>query len=354
MSNQALATIGEAKDKFQAIIAESPEINVKWQTESMFAMQAIQKNDYNIAAAQKSPASLRNAIINIASIGLSLNPATAYAYLVPRDGAICLDISYKGLIKIATDTGSILWAKADIVYSSDTFEYNGVATAPIHKADVFSKDRGEVVGVYCIAKTCDGDYLVETMTEAELIDIKNKSKSAGSSYSPWNTFPNEMRKKAVIKRASKTWPKTERHGQLDKVIEYVNQDEGINFDEPKEEDIKIFNDYVHQGNGAALNNLFTDDHEYWMKVQSTFHQKGKIVKYKDMIKRLMFEALEYVVEVGNQMNDYLMPVEDSEPDKMAAMECYEELNEQEVKMFWKNIDPEQKRTIENALPDIMQ
>ncbi len=349
MTNKAIAVISEAKTKFQAIVAESPEINVKWQTESMFAMQSITKNDFNMRAATSNPASLRNAVINVASIGLSLNPATAYAYLVPRDNAICLDISYKGLIKIATDTGSIMWAKADVVYSSDTFEYNGPATVPTHKADVFSKNRGEVIGVYCIAKTCDGEYLIETMSEDEINDIKSKSKSATGKrpeFSPWNTFPNEMRKKAVIKRASKTWPKTEKHERLDNVIEYVNKEEGIDFAEPSEEDIKLFDDYVHQGNGAAISNLFSDDQDYWFKVQSTFHEKGKTVKYKQMIKELMYAALDYVKSVAAVMCEHI-----AHEAHEAALEAFEEMNKHEIKMFWLQVDPEQKVIIDNFLKE---
>ena len=103
---QAIAT---AKTKFNQIGG------MDYDRESMFAMQSIVKNDYILDVAMKNPQSVRNAVINIAAVGLSLYPATKNAYLVPRDGEICLDISYMGLIKIATDTGSILWAKADIV-----------------------------------------------------------------------------------------------------------------------------------------------------------------------------------------------------------------------------------------------
>jgi recombination protein RecT len=34
----------------------------------------------------------------VAAIGITLNPASKLAYLVPRDGMVCLDISYMGLL----------------------------------------------------------------------------------------------------------------------------------------------------------------------------------------------------------------------------------------------------------------
>jgi len=194
----------------------------------MFAMQSILKNNRLLKTALENPVSVRNAVVNVAAVGLSLNPATKMAYLVPRDSEVCLDISYMGLIKIATDTGSILWAKADIVYETDTFVYHGPSEKPSHTADVFSPDRGKMVGVYCIAKTRDGEYLTETMSELEIFDIRKKSMGSDSKYSPWVNFPGEMWKKACLKRASKTWPKTSRDmGRLEDAIQVINEHDGL-------------------------------------------------------------------------------------------------------------------------------
>jgi recombination protein RecT len=201
----------------------------------MFAMQAIQKNDYIYGIANSAPDSVRNAVINVASIGLSLNPATAYAYLVPRDRRICLDISYQGLIKIATDTGSIRWAKAELVYTNDHFMYKGIAVLPEHSFNPFG-DRGDFAGVYCVAKTSDGDFLVETMTAEQIHDIRNKSEAYKSfakgtaKQCPWVDFFGEMTKKTCIKRASKTWPKSQRGDRLQTAISILNENgEGIDF-----------------------------------------------------------------------------------------------------------------------------
>lgn len=344
MSTELTNTIVQAKEKFLSIAENNPEIKVEWQRESMFALQQIQKNEMTQDIAHKSPASLRNAIINVASIGLSLNPATAYAYLVPRDNQICLDISYRGLIKIATDTGSIMWAKADVVYEQDQFTYYGPAKPPYHEADPFSKERGDIRGVYCIAKTHDGDYLVEAMSREELDDIKGKSKGAKSPYSPWNTFYTEMCKKAVIKRASKTWPKTDRHEHLDKVIEYVNEEEGINFNEASKEDIELYDRLLHEGNGAALRNLYDDDWEYWARVEATFYKPRQKVKFKEMVKNLMQQAIDTVVAVQVGMMEL-----DDNNDIEAAVEMYSELSEEENKVFWNHIEPATKIRIDNIL-----
>lgn len=209
------ALIG-ARERFVAI-ADRDKI-VEWQRESMFALQALEKSDYLTETANKNPASLRNAIINVAACGITLNPAAQYAALVPRDGAVCLDIMYRGLIKIATDAGSIRWAQAELVYSTDRFVYKGKIERPSHEANVFSKDRGDLIGVYSLAKTSDGDILVEVMSVDEVNEIRDRSsyfkkKKAG----PWATDYGEMAKKTVIKRARKTWPESRSQMQAERL-----------------------------------------------------------------------------------------------------------------------------------------
>lgn len=215
--------IQKAKDRFGKVAAQT----VNYDRESIFAMQALMKTDFAMQTANRNPNSVHLAMINVASTGLTLNPANGYAYLVPRDGAIVLDISYKGLIKIATDTGSVEWARADVVYEDDTFVYHGPAAAPEHTADPFKRDRGEIVGVYCIARTKQGDVLTEVMDREELEKIRGKSQAyVKQKKGPWVEWFEQMCKKAVIKRASKTWPYTDQNDRIGSAIEIANASEG--------------------------------------------------------------------------------------------------------------------------------
>lgn len=196
---------------------------LKWDTEKNFATQLLSANDFASKIAMSNPTSVMSAMTNLSAIGLSLNPATKYAYLVPRDGKICLDISYMGLIKIATDSGAIRWVKAEPVYKNDNFKYKGVSIAPVIECDPFG-DRGEFAGVYCIAKTSDGDLLVGVMSADEIYVIRGKSKAFASGRNcPWKSDMIEMAKKTIIKRESKTWPKSERMMNASDVL---NEHEG--------------------------------------------------------------------------------------------------------------------------------
>jgi len=219
------SAIKQAEERFRKVGS-----SLSYDKESVFAMQQLMKNDFSLSTANKNPRSVQLAMHNCASTGLTLNPAHGYAYLVPRDGSIVLDISYKGLIKIATDTGSIQWARAELVYESDEFTYFGPAGAPSHKCDPFKKDRGAIVGAYCIAKTNEGDTLTEVMPMDEIEKIRSKSsafvKGQPGRKGPWEEWFNQMTKKAIIKRASKTWPYTEQAGRIETAIAIANESEG--------------------------------------------------------------------------------------------------------------------------------
>lgn len=223
------AAIQSAKKHFIEIAKAEGNL-VLYKKEAIFAMQALQKSEW---LQNTDPHSIQNAVINVASIGLTLNPANAYAYLVPRDGRACLDVSYKGLIKLATDSGSVLWAKAVLVYEDDTFEMQGIETMPIHKFDPFKKDRGEVIGGYCAAKLHDSSYLIDTMSREELDQVQATSKAKRG---PWVSWTGEMQKKTLIKRASKTWPNTKR---LDKAVHIINEHEGEEYHNQMDPSVEV-------------------------------------------------------------------------------------------------------------------
>jgi len=222
---------------------------VSWQKESQFAIQSLQNNDYTQRVAYQNPASLQNAIINVASIGISLNPANKHAYLVPRDGRICLDVSYMGLMHLAVRSGSIKWGQAKLVYENDMYENNGIDKAPTHKQKTFG-DKGKVIGAYCTVKLPDGDYLTEEMDIDALEKIKATSKAAKG---PWKTFPEEMMRKTVVKRASKYWPNCE---DVNKAVEVLNDHEGIGEAyQPELKEVGESNMFIDDDHIEALENL---------------------------------------------------------------------------------------------------
>lgn len=227
--SQAVATITQdiygARNQFANVLTDR---SLNFEREAEFAIQVITSSEYATKIAVQNRQSVVNAITNIAAIGISLNPAKKQAYLVPRDGKICLDISYIGLMDLAMATGAIRWAQAELVYTADSFALNGFDKPPTHSYNPFAKDRGEAVGVYVVVKTADGDYLTETMSIDDVNAIRDRSSAwkawiSKKSSCPWVTDPGEMMKKTVVKRGYKYWPKTER---LEQAIHHLNTDGG--------------------------------------------------------------------------------------------------------------------------------
>ena len=223
------------------LVALEPHFNkqnayaLKFESECLFAKQQLLKNDYTLNAAQNNPPALRAAILNVAAIGISLNPALAHAYLVPRSPAkgqaaqVCLDISYRGLVKLATDSGAINWAKPELVYDDEDCEWVNMVTLPIHKIKLSGGKRaaGKVdglIGGYCIAQLKDGSYLVDFMPLADIEQVRATSKAANG---PWKDWPLEMIKKTLVKRASKSWPQSGGRERLDRAVEILNEHEGL-------------------------------------------------------------------------------------------------------------------------------
>lgn len=231
MSNALAIVTGaiqEARDDFSRVLVDR---SISFEREAGFAIQVLQNNDYALKIAMQDKQSVMSAVKNIAAIGISLNPARKQAYLVPRGGKICLDISYIGLIDIAISSGSILWAQSELVRENDAFTLNGYDKPPTHNFSPFGKDRGDVIGVYVVAKMHNGDYLTTTMSIDDVYSIRNRSESYKKGNGPWKTDEGEMIKKTVIKRAYKLWPKTER---MDTVMNQLNVEngEGLSPDTP--------------------------------------------------------------------------------------------------------------------------
>jgi recombination protein RecT len=232
----SLTLVDFVKQQEPLFTKASTDDRMVWAKESQFAIQLFQNNDYLAKVAFQNQTSTQNAIINVAAIGISLNPAQKLAYLVPRKGAICLDISYMGLMHIAQQSGAIKWCQSAIVRKNDQFRREGLDKPPIHIYNDFDTEeqRGEIVGAYVTVKTDDSDYLTHTMRIDAIFAIRDRSeawkkyKSDNSKKCPWVTDEEQMILKTVVKQAAKYWPRRER---LDAAIDYVNTEgeEGINF-----------------------------------------------------------------------------------------------------------------------------
>ena len=298
---------------------------VLWQKESQFAIQAMQKNNFLEKTALNNPTSVQNAIINVSAIGISLNPANKHAYLVPRDGMVCLDVSYIGLMHLAVTSGAIQWGQAKLVYANDNYVNNGIDKAPTHTQNTFG-DKGEIVGVYCTVKLKSGDYLTEEMDMNAIEAVKKTSKSLtgnGAKYSPWNTFPEEMMRKTVVKRASKYW-----HCEsLNKAVEVVNEHEGLSSEYTQTapqiqkyspDQKRYFDQLIEESDAIGMAVLkLTIDEDLYISLTHSFKQ-GVKGKYGQIVMDLAKKGIE-------EIEAYTSIFEDNLGDDSATLEILDEI-----------------------------
>ena len=294
MSKAVMQAIASQEDRFLKLDGANGKL-LDFRQECLYAQQQIMKTSYTAGVAQENLNSLKAAIMNVAAIGISLNPALQHAYLVPRDKKICLDISFRGLVKLATESGAITWAKAELVFEKDAFAYRGPSTAPTHEADVFG-DRGALKGGYVIAKLPDGEVLIDVMSVAEIHKVRDTSKAKDKG--PWVDWYHEMCKKTLIKRAYKSWPQTEGRVRLDRAVAALNETEGMAYTIEQHNE---FLSLIRAGDAIGLHvftkTLSTDE---YIALFNSF-EAGHKVADKKKLNELAKEGREQFEEVRNRL-----------------------------------------------------
>jgi recombination protein RecT len=173
-------------------------------------MQALAKTPKLQECTQQS---LLASVFQACFIGLEPNGPTNEAYLVPfwnknvpGGGAFECQLmpSYRGLIKLARNSGDVSLFYSHIVHENDEFalEY-GDAPHVTHKP-LLEGERGKIRGAYACVKFKDGSTDVEWMSFEELERLRKISKNADGAI--WKDHAEEMYRKAPIRRLQKRVP----------------------------------------------------------------------------------------------------------------------------------------------------
>jgi len=148
------------------------------------------------------PESFLGALMTAAQVGLEPGPL-GEAYLVPYGREVTFVPGYRGLVKLAWQSGQLESIAAHVVYAGDEFDYSyGLTPTLVHKPAL--RDRGDVIAAYAVATFKHGGNAFEIMSREDIEAIRKRSKASGSG--PWVTDWNEMARKTVMKRLSKWLP----------------------------------------------------------------------------------------------------------------------------------------------------
>jgi phage RecT family recombinase len=183
------------------------------------------------------PYSIVSSVQQASALGLDLMPTMGEAYLVPvwnkklnngHGGYECqFRPGYQGLAKLARNAG-VVYIKAILVRAADIFDHRYTPDLVFLHVPHRGPDRGDVCDVYCVAKLPTGEHLIEVMNTDEIEAIHRRSesfiyasKNDKAEFGPWVSDWGEMAKKTVLKRLTKSLPKSP---ELAEAIEADNRD----------------------------------------------------------------------------------------------------------------------------------
>lgn len=155
------------------------------------------------ALARCTPESFLGALLTAAQLGLEPGPL-GEAYLVPYGREVTFIPGYRGLIKLAYQSGEVSTIDAQVVRDGDEFDYGlGLDPYLTHKPKL-SEEIGTPIAVYAVCIRKDGAKSFRVMSVAEIERIRRRSKA--SNNGPWKTDWESMAKKTVIKQLAKFMP----------------------------------------------------------------------------------------------------------------------------------------------------
>jgi len=289
---------------------------VRYQEEAGYALQIMRRSPY---MQRCIPQTIEDAVINVAAIGLSLNPVLQHGFLIPRRQGnhviCCFDPGYRGLIKLATDGGLVTLVQAAAVYEEEERLGNftitrGTNPTVIHNTDPLQKleDMGEIIGAYCIAYVKHApvphvtwmpiDDIEKARDKSEAYNPRDKSKKPSG---PWVTDFQEMCVKTAIKRGRKQWPGG--NERLDRAIHLSNvAEEYKDPDEPA-----IVGESVELVNKEQANQLRVLCKRARMRVSRVYEkfecrvmEELPIGKFKDCHAQLLVAVAYYDLKTAEQ------------------------------------------------------
>lgn len=168
----------------------------------------------NPALFRCDPATLEQAVIDAAFLGLELGPPFDLATIVYyRDKknhgppVASLLIEYRGHMIQVYRTGRVKSIEARPVYDADSFDYHfGRDPVLIHRPAA-GGDRGKLIHAYAIAELTGGGMAMEVINQHDAARALADSPGAEKPGSLWKTRTAEMWTKTAIKRLINRMPR---------------------------------------------------------------------------------------------------------------------------------------------------
>lgn len=170
----------------------------------------------NPAILDCTTASILETINRAAELGLDLSGTLGEAYPVPFNNKVKVDgrdawvsqlqliIGYRGLEKLAWQSGEVEFIDAECVCEFDEFDFEKGTEVTVRWKPKLHGERGRIIGAYACVKMKSGGKLARFLPVSDLEKIRNSSKSKDSPA--WRNWLEEMYRKCALKRTLKDAP----------------------------------------------------------------------------------------------------------------------------------------------------
>lgn len=189
-----------------------------------------------------------------------LIPDSVQACLIPYKSELTFQPMYMGLLELAYRTGMFKSVSANVVYEGDFFDYDIGGNAFISHKPSLTTDRVKPIAVYADVILNNGGRIVKVMTMKEVNAIRNVAKNK----TVWQSWPDAMAIKTVIKQVFKLCPKTEKLNEL------------IAYDNSLEQDFESNKRAIDTSKADSLNKLLSG-------IQTADQLEGESIEVKQVL-----------------------------------------------------------------------
>lgn len=225
MSNELTLT-GKKTTEISSLLAKYKDSILEVLPKHITPERMVQMVSYIIAKnpeiANCTIQSIIGAMIQTSILGFIPSDSLGLCYYVPysqrnKDGSyskvVQFQIGYKGFIDLARRSNEVKTIYAEVVYSSDIFEFEmGLNPILRHVPDFESKRTdNDIVYAYAVAHYVNGGFNFVVLTKNEIEKLRLRSPMQKDSSNPsytWKTDYSAMAKAKAIKQLSKYLPLT--------------------------------------------------------------------------------------------------------------------------------------------------
>jgi len=197
------AVVQARRDKYAMVLPDSGQAD-------RFVSACLIAISMDVKLQQANRDSLLKAIMESARYGLEPNSPLGEAALVCYGSKVEFLIEYRGMLKLAWQSGLVEMIDYDIIKENDQFEFQKGFNAKFEHSPLLTGARGKPIAYYAYAEIKGGGKVLTLMSKDEIVEHgKQYSKSFGVKSSPWQTNFDAMAIKTVLRQlVDKKLPKS--------------------------------------------------------------------------------------------------------------------------------------------------